>query len=163
VKKLLLMLLPFIVGFSKPSHDFKEYFRNHDWPALRAILLMKAKNLNEMDEKLAKLNVVIREHEVCQQQLSMKSVPLKCFDVLQSEKSLGLITSEQLRGMFDLLDKVCEEAVRDIRTLEDLRFEGLKKRTISPKCRTALAQRFDILRYKAVESNPGAVFDLRWN
>lgn len=158
-----MLLIPFIVGFSKPTNDFKEYFRNRDWPALKAILLMKAKNLNEMDEKLSKLNVMIREQEVCQQQLALRSVPLKCFDVLQFEKSVGLISENQFRGMFDLLDKLCEEAVRDIRTLEDLRFEGRKKRTISPKCRTALAQRFDILRYKAVESNPRAAFDLRWN
>lgn len=157
-----LVLLPFCVGFSKPSEQFREYFRSQDWSALKAMYLMKAKNVGDMDSKLNQVNTMIREHEVCQQQLAMKSVPLKCFDVLETEKSLGLISVGQSRSMYELLDKVCEESTRDISSLEDLRFEGLKKRTISPKCRTALALRFDILRYKSVESNPKAVFDLRW-
>ncbi len=155
-------MIPLIVGFSKPTQQFREYFRAQDWSALKAMMLLKAKSVREMDSKLKVLEEMIREHEVCQQQLSLKSVPLKCFDVLETEKTMGLINKTQSKDMYELLDKVCGEAVRSILSLEDLRFEGLKKRTISPKCRTALAQRLDVLRYKSVESNPRAVFELRW-
>ncbi len=160
--KYVILLLPVLLGFVKPTAQVKEYFQEENWPALRSHLIAIAQSEKQLDSNLAEFDVIVRDHEVCQQQLKLRTFPLKCFDVLKREKDLGILKAAHSKGMQEFLDKMCEETVLDILELKDMRFSGLKKKTLSPKCRTLLSERLEILRYKAFETDPKGVFDFRW-
>jgi hypothetical protein len=158
----LLTLLPFLSGFIRPSFEVKELIRKEEWAGLKSLVISRARSEAQLDKSLAQLQTLIRDHETCRQQLKLHSVPLKCFDVLAWERKAGLIGKDKWMEMTTILDKMCEEASADMTDLGDLRFAGLKKSSTSPKCRTFLAKRMEILKYKAVESDPKELFDLRW-
>jgi len=162
MKRFAILFIPFLVGFIKPTSEVRGYFQKEDWTAIKSLLILKSKSEQSLDSNLSELNEIIRSHEVCQQQLDLKSVPLKCFDVLERERSLGLLNPRRAKDIGNFLDKMCEMSVSDIKSLKDLRLQGLKKRTLSPKCRTFLSERREILRYKALDSDPDSLFKLRW-
>ena len=158
-----LLFVPFLVAFAKPNQQLKEILVHKDWPSLRSQVISKAKSESELDRKLATVEALTRDHQTCEQQLKQRSFPLKCFDLLEREFQLGILKKDGLKQMTNFLDQVCEQTISDIKDIQDVRFAGLRKKTLSPKCRTLLAKRRDVLKYKASEEDPSAVFQSRWD
>ncbi len=158
---IVLLTLPFLTGFAHPTKELRDYYSKKDWSSLKSHFIAKAKSERELDANLSELERWTRDFETCQQQLKLKVLPLKCFDVVENEKRLQIANSKRIKETLSFLNQLCVEGVEDISVLSDPRFKAVAKATISPKCRTALLKRLEILKYKAMDSDPQALFDLR--
>lgn len=151
-------LVPFICAFK--SSQVKSFIEREDWIALRSFVIAKSKTEKDLDENLSKIDALQQDHDICNQQLQQRTIPFRCFDIIENEKKLGLKIKEG--ESLDLLDKLCAESARNIQSIKDLRLQGHKKKNLSPKCRNSLRDRLQILSYRALERQPKELFQMRW-
>ncbi len=128
------------------SESLKEIMRARSSARLRSVI--------EADARLRHLRLV------CEAQLATAKLPSACFEVLNLEKSTGLMAETAAESEFRWLGSLCESRAQRSRDSGDL--GKVARGLLLPEtCRRAARERLADLDYAAERDSPGALFARR--
>jgi hypothetical protein len=135
-----------------------ERARASDSTELRGIINAKSKlEIERQVEKSNQNHDLDRVRAKCEAQISLKLVPVACFDVLKRETSLGLITPDHAHRAFQSMEALCLRSASSARVIS-----RVPDANLPPSCRRVLEERSEDLEYKGLTIDPVSVFRQRF-
>ncbi len=121
-------------------------------------LLMSAQSKREVISNLRTFQKVQRIRHLCTQELKEKRVPFGCFELLDLEKRLRLISIQKWRDFYRWLDEICLSTLM----LQESVVQGPDQSIqLGPRCKAQLGKSRATERYRNTEEDAVLLFSSR--
>jgi hypothetical protein len=136
----------------------KGSMKSVDFDALRAQTLLHARSKSGLRQKIREIDVLEWNQNLCVSQLQQKTVPSKCYELLESHLKSKRVSREQFKSSQRLLDQFCQESTESIRSLKDPRMKVALKTAVSSSCRNQILGIKKKLEYRAQDMDRQGLF-----
>lgn len=133
-------------------------YENGDWESMRAQLLVQPRADHDMAEQLARLDRAKALRTLCDVQLKTSKLPVSCFELLDVEKNLRILSKSQWAENLKRIDETCVSVARKLSDFKDVQFE---LQIPQSKCRDVVQDRREKLKYGSTLRRPAEVFSTR--
>ncbi len=152
------LLFAMLLTSSEAATIDLQAYTDGDWDSIRAKFLVQPNSPSNLRLQLASLERVKALRTLCDVQLRGIRLPVSCFELLELEKDLRVLPKNRWAENLKRIDEICLSAARKIVDFKDDQF-GI--RLPQSKCREAVADRFEKLKYGSTLRQPADVFSTR--
>ena len=129
-----------------------------DWTSLRAKALLNANTREQIVARLETIDLLKAARALCETQMRANKIPASCLSLIEREREAGFLGAKEAGVKRSKIENLC---VRNLRRIRDLSDPGLQVKVPAGRCKDAVAEHIEKLRYGSEFRDPVEAFSSR--